>query len=273
MYINFIEDRKSLGYEALTDTTCGIKLVLIVDSTVPKLLKPSKCNLQFVEKLSSKVNHKSKRVIVGIILVSTLWFSNVQPAPAMGLSIPADPVVRIQPSYRDSSEVKIAPIVKSRLEKIVMMDNNRVIPLIYINGHHSYINEKLLKKLRAGSLTSNLTVVVIGVAVYLMFQLLGVDAFGIIAQWNAPTPNIGGGPPPVSPTAELSSSANLPGQGRRSTALQAYGPSHTQASTFTNTDGSVNLDLGYREVLRRARFSTDFECSFDRFIELASEDG
>lgn len=35
----------------------------------------------------------------------------------------------------------------------------------------------------------------------------------------------------------------------------------------------MNLDLGYREVLRRARFSTDFECSFDRFIELASEDG
>ena len=54
-----------------------------------------------------------------------------------------------------------------------------------------------------------------------------MDAFGIIARWYAPTPNIGGGPPPVSPTAEISSSANLPGQGRRSTALQAYGPSHT----------------------------------------------
>ena len=150
--------------------------------------------------------------------------------------------------------------------------NNHMIPLIYINGHYSYINEQLLKKLRAGDLTSNLSVVVIGVAVYLMFQLSGVDAFGIIAQWNAPTPNIGGGPPPVSPTAELSSSANLPGQGRRSTALEAYGPSHTQASTFTNTAESVNLDLGYREVLRRARFPTDFKCSFDRFIELASED-
>lgn len=75
---------------------------------------------------------------------------------------------------------------------------------------------------------------------------------------------------PISPTAELSSSANLLGQGRRST--QVYGPSHTQASTFTNTAESVNLDLGYREVLRRARFPTDFKCSFDRFIELASED-
>lgn len=276
MYPNFLSDRKYLGYEVLRDTSCGIKLVLIVDATVPRLLKPSKCKRQFVNKLSSKVNRKSKRVIVVINLVSTLWFSNVQPASAMGLSIPAAPVLRIQPSYRNSSEVKTAPTVRPRLDKIVMMannHNNNMIPLIYINGHYSYINEQLLKKLRAGDLTSNLAVVVIGVAVYLMFQLSGVDAFGIIAQWNAPTPNIGGGPPPVSPTAELSSSANLPGQGRRSTSLQAYGPSHTQASTFTNTDGSVNLDLGYREVLRRARFSPDFECSFERFKELATECG
>ena len=38
MYINFIEDRKALGYEVLKDTSCGIKLVLIIDSTVPRLL-------------------------------------------------------------------------------------------------------------------------------------------------------------------------------------------------------------------------------------------
>ena len=34
MYPNYIEDRKALGYEALNDTRCGIKLVLITDSTV-----------------------------------------------------------------------------------------------------------------------------------------------------------------------------------------------------------------------------------------------
>ena len=82
MYINFIEDRKALGYEVLRDTSCGIKLVLIVDSTVPRLLKPSKCKRQFVKKLPSKVNRKSKRVIVVITLVSTLWLSNVEAAPA-----------------------------------------------------------------------------------------------------------------------------------------------------------------------------------------------
>jgi len=68
VYPNFLEDRKDLGYEVLKDTSCGIKLVLIVDLTVPRLLKSSKCKRQFV----SKVNRKSKRLIIVITLVSTL---------------------------------------------------------------------------------------------------------------------------------------------------------------------------------------------------------
>lgn len=60
---------------------------------------------------------------------------------------------------------------------------------------------------------------------------------------------------------------------QKSTAVQLYAPSHTQASTFVNADQSVNLDLGYQEVLRRARYSDNFNCSFDRFRELVAEDG
>ena len=56
----------------LSDQICEqvvrISLVLIDDSTVPRLLKPSKCKRQFVKKLSSKVNRKSKRVIIIITL-------------------------------------------------------------------------------------------------------------------------------------------------------------------------------------------------------------
>ena len=55
-----------------------------------------------------------------------------------------------------------------------------MIPLIYINGHYSYINEQLLKKLRAGDLSANLTLVGIGVVIYVMCQLSGVDAFAIV---------------------------------------------------------------------------------------------
>lgn len=44
-----------------------------------------------------------------------------------------------------------------------------------------------MKKLRAGDLS---TVIAIGIVIYVMFQLSGVDAFPIIAQWNAPVPEL-----------------------------------------------------------------------------------
>jgi hypothetical protein len=46
MYPNFIKDRKALGYKVLKDTTCEMKLVLIIDSTVLRLLTPSKIKLK-----------------------------------------------------------------------------------------------------------------------------------------------------------------------------------------------------------------------------------
>jgi hypothetical protein len=204
MYINFIEDRKALGYEVLRDTSCGIKLVLIVDSTIPRLLKPSK--------LSSKVNRKSKRIILIIALGSVVWFSNLKSAEAIGLSMPHTPVVRVQQNYKDRYETKVAPTVRLQLNKIVMMANNYnnhvpMIPLIYMNGHYSYINEQLLKKLRAGDLSANLTIVAIGVVVYVMCQLSGVDAFAIldqISKWNAPQPSPGFGLAPTSTSTQLS---------------------------------------------------------------------
>lgn len=84
--------------------------------------------------------------------------------------------------------MKGAPTVNRRLDKILMLSTNRIIPLIYLNGHYCY--HHLLKKLRAGELSGTLTVVTIGVVVYLMCQLSGVDAFVILRELgklNAPT--------------------------------------------------------------------------------------
>lgn len=211
MYINFIEDQKALGYEVLRDTSCGMKLVLIIDSTVPRLLTSSKFKRQavyvFVRKLSSKVNRNSKRVIVVIVLGVGLWFSNVKPSEAMGLSLSPSQIVRVhKPSYDYRSEIKIAQTVNPKLDKIRLIATNEMIPLIYINGHYSYINEKLLKKLRAGDLSTNLTIVAIGVVVYVMCQLSGVDAFGILNQigkWNAPQPSPGFGRAPNPTSTQL----------------------------------------------------------------------
>ena len=60
MYLGYLDDQKLLGYPALKDTRCGIKLVFISDS----------------------VESKSKIIIVVICLEMLLVFGNVEPAGA-----------------------------------------------------------------------------------------------------------------------------------------------------------------------------------------------
>ena len=70
------------------------------------------------------------------------------------------------------------------------MPTQEMIPLIYLNAQNVYINEKVLKKLRAGDLSGNLALAAIGIIVLLMYQLSVGSAFTIfdrIGHWNAPT--------------------------------------------------------------------------------------
>ena len=71
MYINFVNDRKSLGYECLIDTQCGNRLVLITDSSVV-----------FVK----NVRLNGKRKIFVIIAVIIIIFSDVKSADAIGMN-------------------------------------------------------------------------------------------------------------------------------------------------------------------------------------------
>ena len=204
MYLNFISDRKSLGYEVLNDTSCGMKLVSITNSTL-LLIRPS------------NVKDKTKRLIIVISLATVLYFSGLESAEAIGLSLPPTPVVKVQPIYNHTYEMKVAPTVNRRLDKILMLSTNRMIPLIYLNGHYCYINDHLLKKLRAGDLSGTLTVVTIGVVVYLMCQLSGVDAFVILRELgklNAPTVDPGFG---LNPTYAQPSSCTIPGSALETT--------------------------------------------------------
>jgi hypothetical protein len=82
-------------------------------------------------------------------------------------------------SYHFQSVIK-TPTINPRVNKIIMTTNNKIIPLIYINGDYSYINEHLLKKLRAGDLATNISVIVVGVIVYVMCQLSGINPFTIL---------------------------------------------------------------------------------------------
>ena len=104
----------------------------------------------FVRNLASNAKDKTRKVIVVIILGGALYFSNVQPSEAIGLSLPPTPVVKVQPKYKHRYEMKVAPTVNPHLDKILILSTNRMIPLIYINGHYCYINDHLLKKIKGG---------------------------------------------------------------------------------------------------------------------------
>ena len=108
MYINFLNDRKALGYECLADTLCGSELVLITDSSVV-----------FVKNVTLNGKRKIFVIIAGMMII----FSDVKSAEAIGMSLPPQQmVVSIMPN-RDASRLIQPSKVKidSDIEPKIMM--------------------------------------------------------------------------------------------------------------------------------------------------------
>lgn len=74
MYVNYVNDRKQLGYKTVKDTNDGTKLVLIQDSIV-----------LLIRNLCLNLKGKGKRVVIVISLITIVWFSNSKPVSAIGL--------------------------------------------------------------------------------------------------------------------------------------------------------------------------------------------
>ena len=258
--MNYINDRRKLGYKVVKDTSCGIKLVLIVDSTVPK----------FVKKLSSKVNRKSKRVIV--VLVSTLWFSNVQPAPAMGLSISPTPVVRVDPNCKHTYETKVAPTVSPKLDKITFIKYRELPVCIYMMDERFLKTPdtiRIINRIRGGSLIEAATALVVLVV---MWQILGV---GIeIEGFQFPIINPRGGVHRGGIQQHLNHPKHGGGIRVNLSKSNECGAHQTQVSSFVK-NGKVDLNQAFSEVNRRASAigCETFDCSFARFKELVTECG
>lgn len=196
------------------------------------------------EKASVIIGKTSQTLYIGKVKISgttIIWmfvfgivFGRVNNSEAMGFSsIPHRAPITYLNSYQN---VRSTPIVEKRLDKIYFMPNKEIIPLIYLNAQQAHVNEKILKKLRGGDLFSNLVLIALSAVVYLMLLGAGVDGFAFlqqIASANAPTPST------------------------------PYG-GHPTVNPTTKL-------ASYRNG--RAQFSPNFKCSFDRFIELTSENG
>jgi len=262
MYVNFVNDRKKLGYKVLKDTSCGIDLVLIPKSTV-----------LLVKNLSSNLNSKSKRVIVVTSLVSVFWFSNLESVQAIGLSVPPTQVVKFEPNYKHTDEIKVAPTISPKLDKITFIKYRELPICIYMMDERflktSEIS-KLIKKLRGGSLIATAGFLILIVT---MWQItgVGIEAF----QFPIVHPN-GGIHTPANGGIQQHMNHQKPG-GRitvRMSKSNQCRADQTQVSSFVK-DGKVDLHQCYNEVIRRAK-SLDcgnWSCEFERFQSLAMENG
>lgn len=143
-----------------------------------------------------RITYKNKKIILSAAIIFGVLLG--MPAEGRSMGVPTQrasvpEMNRAAPEYFP----KHAPTIGARLDKIIMITNhNKMIPLIYLNGHYSYINQQLLKKLRAGDLTANISIIVVGAVVCIMCKSLGVDGFAIfndIGKWNAPTIDTGFG--------------------------------------------------------------------------------
>lgn len=120
----------------------------------------------------------TKRIILIIALASVVWFSNLESAEAIGLSLPPSQIVRVhKSSYDYRSEIKIAKIVSPKSDKITL--SNLPICIYMMDERFLKTSEtsKLIKKLRGGGFIEAATALVV---IVIMRQILGVGIEGFV---------------------------------------------------------------------------------------------
>ena len=193
MYINFVNDRKYLGYECLIDTQCGNGLVLITDSSVV-----------FVKNVSLN----GKRKIFLIIAVMIIMFSDVKSAEAIGTNLPPQQrVVIIMPDRDTTRLIKVSKVkINSEIEPKIMMPSLSknvkkpgelsLLRYIYLMDDKFLRRPEvssIIRELRGGSLTTALIGNTIFVAVLYGISLLASGSEGFVQQ---PNPGWGLSEPP-----------------------------------------------------------------------------
>ena len=184
MYINYVNDRKSLGYECLVDTYCGNRLVLITDSSVV-----------FVKNVTLNGKRKIFVIIVGMIVI----FSDVKSADAIGTSPPLQPrVVRIMSNQNTNrliqpSQVKLdleikPKIIMPSLSKNVKNPGELSLPTYIYLMDDKFLRRpeisSIIRELRGGAWSTALIGNTIFVAVLYGIWLLASGSEGFVQQPN-----------------------------------------------------------------------------------------
>jgi hypothetical protein len=255
----------------------------------------------FIKNFPTNQGGRTKKIIFAIFLISGVWFSNLEPANSINLSMPFPSVVgvRVKPNFESSFRrpEKSIPREFDYISYKYFSKPQKELLLIYATDSRLRSNQqilKLVKDLRGGNWN------LIGTAAFLAIMIL------IFSIGESFVPNIGWGLEridpfqleridPFQPTMHKFPpyydlfSANGPGgshimsmstgdsQSSREKLTQLSTeivPTKTQVSEFVK-NGKVNLNQAFNEVNRRASKigSETFDCSFIRFKELATECG
>jgi hypothetical protein len=114
MYINFINDRKELGYEVLVDINCGIKLVLITDSAV-----------QLIKNFPLNGKRKVKRMFLYVLFLFNLGQPLAPYAAAVVIPLPPTPIHRLYSTWNEGNKIstnknypQLASIPPTKVDKI-----------------------------------------------------------------------------------------------------------------------------------------------------------
>lgn len=190
----------------------------------------------------------------------------------MGLPIPVQ-VTRVQTSNEDPFEVKSAPTVSPRLDKIRFVKPSELPLWVYIMDKQVIRTpeiSKLIKQLRGGNLIETAGALIL---IVVMWQIMGVGIEGF--QLPIVHPN---GALHRPANGGIQQQINHPKHGgcitvRMSESNQC--PAHqTQVSGFVK-NGKVDLRKCYDEVMRRSKSvgCENWSCEFERFKSLAMENG
>ena len=158
----------------------------------------------FVRNLASNAKNKTRKVSVVIILGGAIYFSNVQPSEAIGLTMPPAPVVRVQPSYQYDSKVQIANVIPRKKDLIVYKSPKEILfgelslpTYIYLMDDKFLRRPEIssiIRELRGGAWSTALIGNTIFVAVLYGIWLLASGSEGFVQQSN-PGWGLGNNPP------------------------------------------------------------------------------
>lgn len=211
-------------------------------------------------KVRKKIVKAGKLGLVGIQIVFNI-ITGIAPSQAIGLPIltPSAPMMR---SINFNQKLLV---MDNRPDKIVFSEKqmDQLYNLAVKWKNKSISKKELITELRGGDIQD--WGAAFGIIIAIITVLNNVDAFQVPPHAVVP--------PHVYPYGWLTGSYNCPKSSSTSTTLQlSKNSACTQASTFVDNNDRIDLVAAYKEVLRRAQSSPDFNCSFERFKALCTED-